>query len=81
MGPPCFGNVATNKTKAVINIKVILNLVQDLPIGAFIFYIVVVVILESCSPGSVVTQKEENNGYWTETFQYDFLDNNELPKM
>ena len=56
-------------------------MLQDLPIGAFIFCIVVIVILESCSPESVVTQKEENNEYWTETFQYDFLDNNELPKM
>ncbi len=34
--------------------------------------VVVAVIQESCSPGSVVAQKEENNGYWTETFQYDF---------
>ena len=39
--------------------------------------LVVVVILESRSPGSVVTQKEENNRYWNaprrQTFQYDPL--------
>ncbi|WP_428052236.1 hypothetical protein, partial [Candidatus Avelusimicrobium stercoris] len=42
---------------------------QDLPIVSR----VVAVILESRSPGSVVTQKEENNGFWTETFQNDFV--------
>ena len=34
-----------------------------------------VIILESrparSVPGSGVIKKEENNGYWTETFQYD----------
>ena len=37
-----------------------------------VFCIVVVVILESCSPGSVVIKKEEYDRYWTETFHYDY---------
>ena len=40
------------------------------------FCIVVVVILESRSPGSVVIKTEENDIYWNaprrQTFQYDF---------
>ena len=44
-------------------------------VGNLLF--VVAVILESCSPGSVVTQKEENNRYRNtqrnQTSQYDFL--------
>ena len=39
----------------LLNKQVILNLFQDLPIVLFGFCIVVVVILESCSPGSVVS--------------------------
>ncbi|HAM42692.1 MAG TPA: hypothetical protein DCP52_02500 [Elusimicrobia bacterium] len=49
--------------------EVILNLFQDLPIGLF----VVAVILESCCPGSAVTQKKENNRFWTATFQNDLF--------
>ena len=37
---------------------------QDLPIVLFGFCIVVVVILESRSPGSVVTLKEDDNRSW-----------------
>ena len=68
--------------KAVIKIGVILNWrparcgpqgFQNLPIVLFVFCIVVVVILESRSPGSGVIKKEENNRYWTETFQYDLF--------
>ena len=50
---------------------VILNLFQNLPIVS----LVVAVILESRSPGSVVINEVENDRYWTETFQYDLLDN------
>ena len=39
----------------LLNKQVILNLFQDLPIVLFGFCIVVVVILESRSPGSVVS--------------------------
>ena len=60
--------------------EVILNLFQDLPLGSFAFCIVAVVILESCSPGSVVTLKEDNNRYRNaphrQTFRYGLLDNN-----
>ena len=34
-------------------------------------YFILVVILESCSPGSVVIKKVENDGYRTKTIQYD----------
>ena len=54
-------------SEGYIKIEVILNLFQNLPHGL----LVVAVILESRSPGSVVIKKEENNRYWTETFQYD----------
>ena len=55
--------------KGDIKTEVILNLFQNLPY----VLLVVAVILESRSPGSVVTKKEENNRYWTETFQYDLF--------
>ena len=47
-------------------------------------------VVKPSSPRNLVgdlllLKKEENNGYWNaprrQTFQYDFLDNNELPKM
>ena len=34
-------------------------------------YFILVVILESCSPGSVVINEVENDGYRTKTIQYD----------
>ena len=53
-----------NKTRTVV-----LNSFQNLPIVLFGFCIVVAVILESSSPGSVVIKIRSR--YWTETFQYD----------
>ena len=76
VGNPLFAGVALSQ-----NDRFPTKFLGDDTCFCFLF----VVILESCSPGSVVTQKEENNGYWNaprrQTFQYDFLDNNELPKM
>ena len=57
----------------LLNKQVILNLFQDLPIVLFGFCIVVVVIPESRSPGSVVSEGNKNskNRFPTTTFGND----------
>ena len=57
--------LATRKVRGELKKAVILNLFQDLHLGS----LVVVVILESRSPGSVVIKTR--NRYWTKTFPYD----------
>ena len=62
---------------AVRSVLGFLSFVLLLPSSRSVFIrdlvvIILGVILESRSPGSVVIKKEENNRYWTETFQYDF---------